>query len=72
MCIIFIHTIHLQCNMGGIVPNTYYLCNQKTNSIENSTTNDGKCRCVVIPPRTKELLEFHANESGLNLRYFFL
>lgn len=62
--------MHSQCSMGGIVPKSYYLCNQETKLKENSSTEKGKC--LVIPPRAKELLDFLVKESAAILRCIFV
>lgn len=54
--------------MGGIVPKSYFLSSQQTNLIVEHSTDTDDRKCLVIPPRAKELLEFHAEKAGSMLR----
>lgn len=50
--------------MGGLVPETYFLCQ---NQVKSEELLDYKT--LVLPPRSKELLEFKVELSGSILRY---
>jgi hypothetical protein len=54
--------------MGGIVPKSYFLSSQQTNLIVEHSADTKDRKCLVIPPRAKELLEFHTEESGSMLK----